>query len=397
MLVISGTTILEHVARAQDGAPVAEAKPYRLNATYYSEFWRNVHGGQGTGFSYLDKLDLSAGADAGPLFGLDGLTVFTRAFYANGHGLSSRLTGDNQGVSSIEAARQFRIFELWCEWRLSMNSSARFGLYDLNSEFDTLPTAAMFVNASQGIGRDISQSGRMGPSIYPMSSLGVRSIWQVAPQWIAQAAILDGVPGNPNHPTDTTVCISRKNGALLVGEAGYSNDVIHKIGLGAWHYISNFDTVGTGTYTTRSVPYSGNTGVYGLLDLTLARVPGEIASKLDGFVRLGYADPNVNRFGSFVGAGLVYTGFMKQDDRFGLGLAMARNGSPYLQAALLAGSPQTAAETDIEASWTIPVNPWLTLQPDLQYVINPNTDSTIQNDLVAGLRVTISWDTSPGS
>src|SRR5262249_15940629 len=115
--------------------------------------------------------------------------------------------------------------------------------------------------------------------------------------------------------------------------------------------------------------------------------------RLDGFVRVGYADPQVNRFSSFAEGGVVYSGFLSHDDRLGLAFAVIRNGAQFRQAAQLAGAPQNSAETNIEASWAVPVSSWLTLQRDLQYVINPNTDPTLQNDLVAGLRATITWDT----
>ena len=375
---------------------LADPKPYHFNATYYAESWHNLKGGLATGTAFLDKLDLSAGLDGGRLFGLNGVTFFARGFYANGHAVSGSLVGDIQTVSNLETLRAVRVFELWSEWRLGAGgSSTRVGLYDLNSEFDTLPTAQIFLNASQGIGKDVSQSGKMGPSIYPVSSFGVRTIWKIAEEWSAQLAVLDGIPGDPNEPTATTVHISSKDGALLVGEADYIDDVIHKIALGAWHYTAQFDTIGTGTNNTPAATQNGNSGIYGMIDLTLSPPSGEFASRLDGFIRLGYTDADVNRFGTFAGAGLVYSGFLAREDRLGLGVAVVRNGAAYRQALQLLGTPQNTAETNIEASWAFPVNSWLTLQPDLQYVINPNTDPTLQNDLVAGLRAQISWDSSP--
>jgi len=92
-----------------------------------------------------------------------------------------------------------------------------------------------------------------------------------------------------------------------------------------------------------------------------------------------------------------YPGRTSQHHRLGLAVATAINGSAYRRAAELAGTSQTVAETNIEASWLVPISPWLTLQPDIQYIIDPNTEPTLRNDLVAGLRLQISWDSRPGS
>ncbi|HEY6926373.1 MAG TPA: carbohydrate porin, partial [Steroidobacteraceae bacterium] len=343
-------------ASAADPEQREEPQPYRLNVTYYAESWQNVDGGLSRGNAYLDKLDVSAAVDGGELFGVDGLHFFMRAFAANGHTLSCRLTGDNQGVSNIETIRSARVFELWGEWQSEVGGKTRFGLYDLNSEFDSVASAQFFLNSSHGIGRDFSQSGRMGPSIYPISSLGVRSLWIVASGWSGQMAVLDGVPGDPQRPKVTTVHISPDDGALIVGEADYSQDFIHKVGLGVWRYTSHFDTVGTGAGSVPAIAHPGNTGIYGLLDLTLTPAAGKLSSRVDGFVRVGYADPQVNRFGTYAEGGLVFSGLLVQDDHLGLAAAATMNGSPYQRAADLAGIPQRRAETNIEASWAVPVS-----------------------------------------
>ena len=43
-------------------------------------------------------------------------------------------------------------------------------------------------------------------------------------------------------------------------------------------------------------------------------------------------------------------------------------------------------ETILEVTYLAQVLPWLTIQPSLQYAINPETDPEIENHLAAGLR-----------
>lgn len=61
--------------------------------------------------------------------------------------------------------------------------------------------------------------------------------------------------------------------------------------------------------------------------------------------------------------------------------ARAVNGDPY------EGQPVTDAETNVEATYAASNAPWLTLVGDLQYVANPNTDLSIPDALVGGVRV----------
>lgn len=47
----------------------------------------------------------------------------------------------------------------------------------------------------------------------------------------------------------------------------------------------------------------------------------------------------------------------------------------------------SACETAIELSYRAPISDWLTLQPDVQYVIHPSTDAARDDAWVFGLRV----------
>ena len=53
--------------------------------------------------------------------------------------------------------------------------------------------------------------------------------------------------------------------------------------------------------------------------------------------------------------------------------------------------PDTTAETVIEANYQITVRRWLSITPDLQYVIRPSGSSHIGNALVLGTQLTISF------
>ena len=302
--------------------------------------------------------------------------------------------GDVQVVSNIDATRALRVFELWLDWAPGAEDgfSVRAGLYDLNSEFDESDTAGLFVNSSHGINPTFSLTGQNGPSIFPVSSLALRLKGPVGPveggYW--QAAVLDGVPGDPDDPASNRIDLSRDDGALLVVEAGLSRDAWRKLAIGAWYYTAEFDTLEETDASGDPVRDRGNGGFYAIADRVLVEGDGP---RLAGFLRAGYGAQRFNQVGYYVGAGLVAESFLAQrpEDQLGLALASAINGNDYVHAERLAGNDPGRHETVLELTWRAPLADWLTVQPGLQYVIHPGTDESLDNALVLGLRFEVGW------
>jgi porin len=141
------------------------------------------------------------------------------------------------------------------------------------------------------------------------------------------------------------------------------------------------------------VQHRGSGGFYALVDHLFYRDPDQPDRKLSGFVQAGLGDHRVNRFGAYLGAGLTATGVFegRSDDQLGLGLAYARNGSHYMNAQRMQGLPVTNAEKTIELTYLIQVNSWLALQPDVQYVMTPNTTTAIPNAWAFQFRVEMTF------
>jgi len=119
-------------------------------------------------------------------------------------------------------------------------------------------------------------------------------------------------------------------------------------------------------------------------------------------VMAGPGDRNLSNL--YAEAGMNWRGPFKQrqDDVFGLAVAYlgispaARKYSNDLVAFGQASAGYASNETVIEATYQAPVTNWLTLQPDIQYVINPNAgipnnfgSTPLPNTVVIGMRVTI--------
>jgi porin len=352
--------------------------PILLQLTYTGEVMGNASGGARRGTRYLDNLDILFEADMERLVGWAGARIHVYGLYNNGKSISD-LAGDAQAVSNIEAGTQaLRLYEAWIDQKIGDRLSIKAGLYDLNSEFDALDAAGLFIGSPHGIGTDFAQSGQNGPSIFPSTSLAARVQWAPAEGWAARAAVLDGVPGDPERPGRTTIELGHGDGALLVGEleAPLGGG---KLLLGRWQYTARFgrndgagaDTGNAGTYVRGEFP---------LIDRT--------ERKVDAFFRLGTAAGRFNMFDGFASGGLKFGGWVpgRDEDEFGIAVAAAFTSDSY-RAATGTGSSEVA----IEATYRAPITPWLSLQPSVHYIRNPSAAPGVADALVLGLRAEASF------
>ncbi len=365
-------------ASAQDSA-------YRFDVVYTGDVLSNVTGGVQEDTRYLDNLDLVLEVDAEQALGWDNTTFMVYGLYNNGNRFSEDVVGDAHVVSNIETGvRAFRLYEFWVDHRFADDrASLRFGLYDLNSEFDAMETSGLFLNSAHGIGSDFGQTGEHGPSIFPLTSLALRGEYDFGNNWLVRAAVLDGVPGDPDHPKRTTIKLGDGDGALLVGEINYQLPAT-RMALGAWRYTARFEDLVSGEQR------NGNAGFYAFID---GRVYSESADPEQGlnlFLRAGQANDDFNVFQSYIGAGGVYRGLFpsRPEDELGLALAMANSGSAYRSL-----EPANSHELSIELTYRAQVHPNIALQPEVQYVINPGLRPDLDNALVVGLRFELSWGT----
>lgn len=352
--------------------------PILLQATYTAEVIGNASGGLRRGTRYLDNFDIVFEADMEALVGWSGAQVHVYGLYNNGRSISD-LVGDTQAVSNIETGTSaLRLYEAWVDQKVGEHVSVRAGLYDLNSEFDALDAAGLFVSSPHGIGTDFAQSGQNGPSIFPSTSLAARLAVTPAEGWTVRAAVLDGVPGDPAHPARTTVKLGDGDGALLVGEVEAPLGG-GKLLLGHWRYTADFDrNDGNGAG-------DGNAGTYVRAETPLIDRSGR---KVDAFVRLGTATGRYNMFDRFASGGLKFSGWVpgRDQDEFGVAVAAAFTSDSWRTA-----TGGGASEVAVEATYRAQLAPWLAVQPNIHYIHRPSADPAIADALVIGLRAEASF------
>ncbi|RMD86956.1 MAG: carbohydrate porin [Alphaproteobacteria bacterium] len=373
------------VASEEDNVDI---EPIVVEAGYTGEIIGNTRGGLRRAARYMDNLDLTLSV-ASEAFGYEGGTFFGYILYNNDSTFSGPVVGDLQVVSNIDNESNVRLFEAWYEQRLlDGRASAKLGLFDLNSEFDAIETSGLFILSSHGIGAEFSQTGLNGPSIFPITSAGVRLDYKFAAPLTFRLAAFDAVPGTRNKPRKTAIHLSKGEGALIVAEADTHPLPDLRLVLGAWTYTTKFESVEANFDLPDVEMRADNHGIYAFAEGPLYREPDGGPGRLDAWVRFGIADTSVNQIRSYLGSGLVYTGLLpgRPEDQLGLAVALARNGGRFLRAARAAGMPEDKRETNIELTYRAPLADWLTVQPDAQYIVNPGTHPDLRDAFVIGLR-----------
>jgi len=406
-LAVCDLATAEESSTSDSGA----SKGVKASLVYNAAAFANVAGGARTGGTYTSNLNLQLDIE-GAVLGWPDTIAHLDGLWLQG-GLPSSFVGDAQGVSNISAPNNVKLYEAWVQKNFLRNQvSVLAGLYDLNSEFYRLLSAGLFLNSSFGIGPEFSQSGVEGPSTFPDTSVGMRIALKPVEGVVIRTAVLDGVP--VDRPDGSRGVFESGDGVLIVAEVDFvdrpalkarpSNQRFRigrqamlgeyeaKVAVGGWYYTASFADLSETQSDGQPVHHSGSSGFYMLIDRLLYKRPDRPDQKLTGFVQAGIGDYRVNRFGSYLGAGLTLLAPFegRSADELGIGLAYARNGSHYVSAQRMQGLPVTNAEKTIELTYLIQLNSWLALQPDLQYVISPNT-TPVANALALQLRFEITF------
>jgi porin len=179
---------------------------------------------------------------------------------------------------------------------------------------------------------------------------------------------------------------SANNESSAQGETEYFN----KTAIGFWHYTSRFndlDPAITGSYSSE--------GIYFIAERTLMTETANASQGLSGFVRLGTASKEVNQVDWTGSAGLRYHGLFDGRDDDLAGIAVTYNHASDTYRRLNIGA--TGDQTQVEGTYRAQINPWLALQPTLQFIshpnmkIAPNGNPALQNVWIAGTRIEINF------
>jgi porin len=393
-----------------------------------NEVWGNLSGGLRTGVVYDGLTTAALKLDLQKLFCWPDATFDISALQIHGRGPTPNLTGNLQLISNIEATRSTKLYDLWIEQRLfSDRLSIRIGQEGANDELMLSQYATPFLNSSFGYPGLLTVDLPSGGPNYPLGAPFVRIKLQATPQFSLTAAVYTDDPappgnGDPQIRDKSGTAFRLNDGALWFGELAYSvNQDSNAKGLPATYKLGALYTSSTfddqfydsqghplASPTSTGVPrtHSGGFAVYGLVDQMVWKEPGSNGGGI-GLFFLGMGAPqSYNLCDLYFEGGMNWIGPFRgrEKDTFGFGAAFLQI-SPakrqYGNSVIFytgTGSQYSSNETVLEAFYICQLTPWLQLQPDAQYVVNPGagipsdfSQTPLKNAFIIGIRSSIQF------
>ena len=379
---------------------------FNLTLDYTSETMVNVSGGmkQGANLSGMGNvvLDYAAQKSSG---GYSHLSLRASGMFIHGESPSKKYIGDELGASNIDGYDSIRLYELWLQLSFwNSRGSLRFGSL-LAEEFAFTNLGGLFLNSAFGWPAFISANTvNTGPAFF-VTAPGIRMRLESTKSWYIQGGLYDGDSfDNPAGDGSTSAYgvhwqITHQQGYFSMFEIGHINTqtsqntaVPSLFKLGGWIHSASFDDHLTGE------PHHGNYGLFFAVERSIWR-NNRKGQELGVFFRSGLAPRDRNRYELAIDGGFNFLNpFTKiERDVVGAGISFAKVSDNVRQVEEQTGilHPLSDYELAFEVTGQFPVTPWLTLQPNVQWIQHPGSSSALSNALVVSIRSTFTFQSIP--
>lgn len=363
-----------------------------FSAAYSGQFAANPIGGVTPGgASWIGSWNVGTFVDFSRLLDVEQRFYFTTSFNLGTGtvGLSPNNIGNHfpvQVSSSGEAGPSTRLVHFAGGAQLFDNTTELVGGRIITGEdFATLATACTSLN--QGIcGNPIAGASSINFPTYPNAVWGGRLKVKPGNSWYAQTGAYLVYP-TLGDPSEHGLEFGAPDGSGVIG--------ISEVGLNVGKRASHSGLPGTykvgGYFDTERLTdlQSGSSerntwGIYAMGEQMLFSANDSYSRGLWAWLALSYAPPDLNEITFMAAGGLSYVGLFDSRPNDSLSL-IATTGvfSEHL--------PGQNAETILEVNYRAQIQPALYVQPDLQFVHNPDGKSSIDDALVLGLSVGVSF------
>jgi porin len=364
-------------------------------ASYTTQLMGNPGGGQSRGFTYSGTLEASINWDLHKLLHVPGLSFNIGSAWSTGRNLSADHIGNRFTVQSTYTApgngtNNLTLGEMYLQQQL-LNGSLVIAAGRLapQSTFATMPVLNNYVNAAINPAPGALLINDATFASYPPGvEWAAQAIYNLTPTFQVAAGVFNtnqssarGGKGGLNFALQQD-----NRGALSVVQLNYLfNHAPGDTGLpGQYSFGGFYDSNRFTSLSNPNATKSGTYSVYGMFQQMVYR-DGDAGSQ-KGLTVWGETalapKSSVNTMPYFVGGGLSYQGPIPgRDNDIGAAGVIYGTFSRYIL--------RTTAETLIEMNYQITFNRWLSITPDIQYVIRPSGSSAIKNALVLGTQVAI--------
>ncbi len=334
---------------------------------------------------YLQNLDVVADIDLEQVGSINGTKLHVHLLH-NAGAFANNAVGALQCIDNIEVwDPKLRVFEAWVQKDLGLRATLRVGAMDLNSEFYTTPSAGLLIAPPFGIGSELAATGPAGPSIFPMTAVGARIEKNIGKTGYVRAGVYNARPGL--HAAGAGSSLKFDKGIIAIAQAGVGDT--QNISFGVWAYSQKQDNI---WLSALGLPPSmrRSQGAYMMVEQPLLSRRDQ---KVTGFARLGLSDGKTSLFKGGWQAGVHAAGVFKNRSasQASFGVAQGALAGGFRNILSLDGTRPAKAETMLEVTYSDKVAPFLTVQPDILYVIHPGGAARAKDALVLNLRLTFSF------
>jgi porin len=386
-----------------------------VGAVYYGEVFHAL-GGLKDGSVYDGVFELYMNADMHELGLWKGLCFHADGYQIHGRSITGDYVGGLMPVSGLEAEPSTRLFEVWFEQHFFNDSLAiKIGQLAADAEFFYAEGGGYFLNGTWGWAPIAADNNPSGGPAYPLATPGARLAVAPTERTSLSVGIYNGDPapqcskagGNPQRCNDNGLDFELDDDPLLMVEGSYSYELARgtlpgTIKIGGWNHFGDFehqriDVGGELIAVTGNAgrPLDNDHALYVVLDQLLWRKPGsEDAQGLGLFTRFASAPDDRNLVDFYFDVGLTFTGMIPSRPRDALAIGYAYTSISDQVSALNVDTGLLVPrdyEALIEVTYTTEVVTGWTLQPDFQYIINPEGGVEAKNATVIGVRSTLSF------
>jgi porin len=356
---------------------------------YATDLQANPLGGQRRGTAYAGDFGVDVGVDMEKLAGARGLTFGVSGEWASGTSLSSDI-GNTFTVSQAFEGRVVRLSNLYLQQSLlDGRLDVKAGRFATGADFLIAPADVSLVNDMLNPILDAVQTNVPGVTAPPNTTWGGRVIATPTEALSLSAGAFYSDPALKQLTANgTEFGISGSAGYFVIGEAGFRlNSEKGDTGLPGRYRVGGY--YDSNEYTSLTNPDRQQTGNYGLFLLGEQMVyrKGGVGSDqgLSLFWAFIYApQQRINPLPYFASMGASYRGLVPGRDKDTAGFALYYGGFSR-------DLPGQTYELVFEWTYAIALARWLTVQPDLQYVINPGGRSSVGNAVVVGAQLAVEF------
>lgn len=381
-----------------------------LRAHWTTESAGNVSGGKYQTARYTQQLDAGADFDLDKLWGVPDAKIQFTVTDRRGRSLTNDALGNMFSVQELYGAGQnFRLAELnWQQDFLDHEITMQLGWAPMG---DDLARLAAFCNFQNGIicGHANAMTTNSGAHNYPTAQWGARLKVHATPTFYVQGGVYQNNPNAGNHDQGWNLSF-KSDGVIVPVEVGWStrpgNPLPGDLKFGAYYSSAgapdvrtDVDGLSAGLTGAALEHHDGRSGGYFIVDKMVYREGADSNRGLYLGAMGGVGDAATAKFRDFWIVGGHYQGtFPGRDNDVISFMAASARINPRLtryQRDRDSVSPGTVpiqtTETVLEVDYGAKLTPWLTLRPNLQYIMRPNGTGQIPDAFVIGLYTQVTF------